>query len=305
MRGREGFTLAEVLIASLVVAMIGAAIAVSLSATFQAWEWGARKADLAQRGRFAMERMTYWTRASGRVLLPQQTRFKDTAVVRDVLALAGGGNSAFDDDGDGLFDEDTGADATNDGKSGITGIDDDADGSADEAAANNDDEDNVSFINWTDEDKLDGTYTTTSGLADVDWWVDEDWGADMNGDGKSGVSGLDDDGDWSLDEGNVQNDDEDQTSAGVERVNEDPIAPIVFYLDKTATPWTLMERNPLTGTNAVAKDVKAFSASRQTDSEGGHLVAISLTLQDAKGETMTFTTTVMPRNQPKRYVPDA
>ncbi|MBZ0251759.1 MAG: hypothetical protein K8I02_00330, partial [Candidatus Methylomirabilis sp.] len=218
---------------------------------------------------------------------------------------AGCGQSAFDADGDGLYDEDTGADATNDGASGIVGIDDNGNGQTDEASSGNDDEDKLSFWQWTDEDALDGAYTAIGLWADLDYWVDEDWGADMNGDNKPGVSGADDDGDWSVDEGSSQNDDEDATAAGVERINEDPISPFVWYLDKTVTPWNLMERSPISGTNVIAKGVTAFAATRWTNADGGHLLTISFTLQDSEGETLTFTTVVTPRNQPRLYIPDA
>lgn len=304
-RGREGFTLVEVLVASIIVAMIGAAIAAALSAAFQAWSWSDRKSELVQRGRFAIDRMVFWTRMTNRVLIPFQYRYKDVGIARDVLAVAGCGQSAFDADGDGLYDEDTGADATNDGASGIVGIDDDGNGQTDEASSGNDDEDKLSFWQWTDEDALDGAYTAIGLWADLDYWVDEDWGADMNGDNKPGVSGVDDDGDWSVDEGSSQNDDEDTTTAGVERINEDPISPFVWYLDKTATPWSLVERSPLTGTNVIATGVTAFSVTRTTNAEGGHQIAISLTLADADGETLTFSTTVRPRNQARLYIPDA
>ncbi|MBZ0252193.1 MAG: type II secretion system GspH family protein [Candidatus Methylomirabilis sp.] len=102
-RGREGFTLVEVLVASIIVAMIGAAIAVSLGATFDAWSWSDRKGDLVQQGRFAMDRMVFWTRMTNRILLPFQYRYKDAGITRDVLAVAGCGQSAFDADGAGVL----------------------------------------------------------------------------------------------------------------------------------------------------------------------------------------------------------
>ncbi len=55
-----------------------------------------------------------------------------------------------DDDGDGIADEDPGADNNGDGCPGTCAVDDDADGALDEGAAADDDEDGVSDEDWYD-----------------------------------------------------------------------------------------------------------------------------------------------------------
>ncbi|MCA9771308.1 MAG: prepilin-type N-terminal cleavage/methylation domain-containing protein [Myxococcales bacterium] len=302
---RAGLTLIELMIVSAIVAVVGGILAMMLSGMYQSWTWADRRARLYQQGRVAMARMVHNVRMTNFILVPQQHSLVNTQVLRESLAVAATGDAVYDEDSDGLFDEDTGADMTNDGEDGVIGLDDDADGQIDETSVNNDDEDKFLIFDTADEDPLDGIRAS----GDLDLYVDEDWGADMNGDGKPGAAGVDDDGDWTIDEGNTANDDEDTDSLGVERVNEDPISPIVYYLDKSFTPWKLMERHPIEGTNVLADNVTLFQVFRYTRTTGAHMIYIELTLKGDVGfngepaEVVKFATGVSPRNQPKRYVP--
>lgn len=58
--------------------------------------------------------------------------------------------NGLDDDGDGVIDEDPGADMNGDGAPGLAGVDDDADGQIDEGDAADDDEDGSVDEDWLD-----------------------------------------------------------------------------------------------------------------------------------------------------------
>jgi len=58
--------------------------------------------------------------------------------------------NGLDDDGDGVVDEDPGADMNGDGAPGIVGVDDDGDGQIDEGVAADDDEDGAVDEDWLD-----------------------------------------------------------------------------------------------------------------------------------------------------------
>lgn len=58
--------------------------------------------------------------------------------------------NGLDDDGDGLIDEDAGADTNADGEPGFAGVDDDGDGQVDNGNQDDDDEDGVTDEDWLD-----------------------------------------------------------------------------------------------------------------------------------------------------------
>lgn len=113
----------------------------------------------------------------------------------------------------------------------------------------------------------------------------------MNADGRSGISGVDDDYDGSIDEENSDDDDED----GVR--DEDWIDSQVFFLNGT----TLMERmpniNPADGTAyteyAIAENVSQFRVERLAGNNGRTLADITLTLSPAGGNPVSLNTRVV------------
>ena len=109
---------------------------------------------------------------------------------------------------------------------------------------------------------------------------DEDPPGDLTNDGVAGIIGIDDDGD---------------------RVdNDDPVEPIVYYLD--ATTRILWERYPVkngatitTYTTAVAEAVDAFNVERMIVASWATLLDMTLILRDGRGANATLETQVYPR----------
>ena len=78
-------------------------------------------------------------------------------------------------------------------------------------------------------------------------------GRTLNDDGAPGIAGVDDDGDGSIDEGDVADDDEDGQS------DEDWYDPVVFYLSGSA----VIERRAYPGTKtATARERAGFCGIR-------------------------------------------
>ncbi|MGE0486588.1 MAG: prepilin-type N-terminal cleavage/methylation domain-containing protein [Gammaproteobacteria bacterium] len=175
----------------------------------------------------------------------------------------GDGYADADNDHDGRIDEDWPADMNGDGRNGIRGIDDNGNGSADvpSPAVPDDDESGGSSAPHQDEDPLDGLDN------DGDGSIDEDPGADMNGDGAPGLAGVDDDGDGAVDEGNVADDDEDGL------VDEDWLDTVVYYLagstlmKRVPVPWDTNGDALLTGADyietALIEGVEFFAVARR------------------------------------------
>ena len=231
-RRRGGFTLAEMLLALVITALLSVAV---WGAVFQGVNARAAqrpRAEALREARFAIERIRETSLTSERLFFP---RTDDPATawdesVRDVLGLTlaphldrdGDGIADADNDGDGRSNEDPGDDIGADGNAGAPGIDDDGDGVVD-GDARDDDEDGAHG-----EDPVNGIDDDGDGL------VDEDPRADWNGDGKAGIAGIDDDGDGSVDEGDKDDDDEDG------QVDEDGFEPVVYFL----SGGSLVERAP-------------------------------------------------------------
>ncbi|MCK4547159.1 MAG: prepilin-type N-terminal cleavage/methylation domain-containing protein [Candidatus Eisenbacteria sp.] len=282
-RSESGLTLVELLVATTLLSIMALSFFSLTHASLRAWTHTENRDELTEAGRTALHRMTENLRNTNRVLLPFQL---PTHVIstHHVLCVALG----VDNDGDGLIDEDS-YDVYHDGTAaGIPGIDDDQDGTIDEGPKSDDDE-SISF----DEDPLDG-YDN-----DGDGRIDEDWGPDMNGDGAPGVAWIDDDGDGQVDEGSAADDDEDGL------VDEDPIEPIVYYVDGSSLPPCLVEEHPVDGKTVLAENLyyedpdeyeEGFIVRRVVMRNGVHVVELHLRLMTGDGEVIEFKTTVAVRS---------
>ncbi len=138
-----------------------------------------------------------------------------------------------------------------------------------------------------DEDPLNGLDD------DGDGSVDEDFGADANGDGCDGICGVDDDGDGAVDEHPSADDDEDGTN------NEDWFDVVVFYLEdgvlkeRMPVPWDESGGGSVTGldylTSDLAVEITRLRFERIAAPSGGlPLVDITLELTSAAGETVSL-----------------
>lgn len=170
---RRGFTLVEVIAASVVLAAISLVSSTLLVSVLRAREAVVAQHEMDRQAAIALMRIEDHTRETAAIYIPN-----NHSTTRPILAVG----YRFDDDGDGQFDEDAAGSA--DADHGVAGFDDDGDGQVDEGDAADDDEDGA-----IDEDPLDGTDNDGDGL------IDEDFGADMNGSG-----GNDDDSDGTANE---------------------------------------------------------------------------------------------------------
>lgn len=303
-----GFTLTEVLVTLIIVALILVGIGGVLEQALRAESATRERNDLTRQARFALERMVAAVSATHRLLLPLAenpvTAWSES--VRDPGVLAVTLDPNLDRDGDGWadgnndkdyldlnqnatrdpgeperIDEDTDNDATNDAQPGIAGIDDDGDGLVDEGNSVDDDEDgdlgNEDWLNGTDDDG--------------DGAVDEDFDKDMNFDGGPGVIGVDDDRDGLIDEGMpsmLGDDDEDGQKS------EDWLDVVAYFLSGT----TLMERLPNLNSGdgndfterAIAENVTSFRVQRIPQGSGRAVlvdITLGLTGETAKVQLQT------------------
>lgn len=311
--GRYGFTYVELMItlaiASLIIVGLGGVVGQAL----QSQDAVSETNKLTRDARFAMQRMLATVSGSRRLLLPlkdnpntnwpehvrEQTvpaspPVGDSTLATAVLAvtlpagsdLDNDGVADADNDGDGLIDEDTPSDASNDGVAGIIGIDDDGDGTADVSAASNPDRDDDEDGDDS-EDSLDGIDN------DGDDSIDEDMKADNNDDGASGIIGVDDNANLSIDEGDQKDDDEDGSN------NEDWFDPVVYFLagnsliERVAVPWDTNADSVVTGRDfiesVIAENVTRFRVERLAN--GSEVEVIELTLELSSpltGETVSL-----------------
>ncbi|NOS99704.1 MAG: prepilin-type N-terminal cleavage/methylation domain-containing protein [Phycisphaerales bacterium] len=246
-RHHRGFTLVEVIAAAVVLAAISAVSSALLVGVLQTQRAVLEQQRLDRMATIALLRMESHTREAAALFIPNAHN-----VTRSILAVA----YRFDDDGDGLFDEDPAGSA--DASWGVTGFDDDGDGAVDEGLPLDDDEDGA-----VDEDPFNGVDDDSDGC------VDEDFGTDMDG-----VGVADDDLDLA--------------------VNEDGHDAIVYYLDGTDLyEWhpdlggNVVAQNVsgLTVTYEAPADVLALPS-----------VLIQLNLTAASGDTRTFRTRSTLRN---------
>ena len=192
-----------------------------------------------------------------------------------------------DNDDDGRINEDPGDDLTFDAAAGLYDIDDDGDGSVDESANAGDDDEQSDGL--AGEDPLNGADD------DGDGSRDEDLPGDANGDGAPGIAGVDDDGDLLVDEGSVDDDDEDGA------VDEDWVDAVVFHLqggilmERTAVPWDTDGDADVDGRDSVssilAEGVRRVRFERlPRTGRRAELVDIVLTLAGASGAEVELST---------------
>jgi hypothetical protein len=206
-----------------------------------------------------------------------------------VVDLDLNGKADADNDGDGMIDEDIGADNNFDSAPGIIGIDDNGDGTVD-------DSDDPSPSQDNDEDDK-ATEDTLNGLDDdADGSIDEDLSADINDDGGSGLIDVDDDQNGFIDEDNKNDDDED----GQE--DEDWYDSLVFYLDngvlkeRIPVPWDINGDSKITGAdfvnNTLVEHVSRFRVVRIPMAEQRYqLVDLTLELTNPlSGEVVSLQT---------------
>ncbi len=310
---QAGHTLVELVISAAIAAVLLTGLQQLLGTGMTARAIAEQQTELARQGRFAMARMVDAVRNGNRLLLPladnPATTFDEhirlqtvpasapqsgSVLASAVLAMTidpeqdmdGDGVFDADNDDDGRFDEDLPADSQNDGKAGIRGFDDDGNGTMDFvlSPAGDDDESNT----------LEQSEDPINGLDDDgDGSIDEDPGADMNGDGCSGTCNVDEDGDGTADEDDAEDDDED----GQE--DEDWYDPVVFYLqgsaliERRAVPWDENGDGDADGQDFVESTL-ADNVTRlrfERIAPGGdrqQLVDISLKLASPNGETLTL-----------------
>jgi hypothetical protein len=302
----RGNTLVELLVALTLGALVMLGLARAVRGGIVSEAERGEQATLATDVQFALERMTAAVRGTELLIVPfaDDPRTGADEAVREqsvptvgaltaVLAVAlpptldrnGDGTADADNDGDGRIDEDHGGDSTSDGATGIAGIDDDNDGVVDEmlVAVGDDDEDG----GLTADDPVNGVDD------DGDGNVDEDGPADMNADGRAGISGVDDDGDGTTDEGQAGDDDEDGS------VSEDGIEPVVFYLrgstliERVPVPWDASGNGAIDAGDYVEQPIaERVTYFRLERIAGGRatLVDITLELATARGERLRLTT---------------
>ena len=177
----DGYSLAEILVASTVLATVGLTMGVLFNAGLRVHQTTEGQDGLGRTVNMALLRMKTYGRESNRLFMP-------SVKVLNAHALAFA--SMIDEDEDGLFNEDPPGYINTKQVAGILGVDDDGDGTVDEGNGGDDDEDGR-----TDEDPVNGVDD------DGDGAVDEDAGADVDYVQETGVQPQpDDDGDGATDE---------------------------------------------------------------------------------------------------------
>ncbi len=285
---QRGMTLIEAMLSLLIGALLLASLASVLNATLEKTSAADSTLERASDASYALDRMEGWLRTAPFVLTPQVGRFSDglAFAIDPDLDSDGDGFADADNDRDGQSNEDPGADMDADGGNGWFGVDDDVDGTADETDAGtpgNDDEDGAS-----DEDPLNGFDDDGDGL------LDEDWGADANGDGCPGVCGIDEDGNGTVDEGAAADDDEDGQS------DEDWID--IAGISKVGSQ--LSESLPVLGaasgvfrtSRVLADNVDRLRVERTRLDAARERIDIELDLISADGAIETYTRSVTRRS---------
>jgi len=286
-----GFTLTEVLVTVVILALILVGLAGVLEPALRAESTSRERNDLTRQARFALDRMAAAVSATRLLLLPLAenpgTAWSES--VRDPGVLAVTLDPTLDRNNDGWadanndkdfldlnqnaardpgeperIDEDLPEDISNDNAPGIIGIDDDGDGNVDEGLSEDDDEDGLTNEDFVDGDDNDG-----------DGAVDEDGRYDMNFDGQPGVALVDDDLDGSVDEGHQFDDDEDGVS------NEDWLDVVAYFLAGNVLMERLPNPSPAGGADfterPIAENVASFRVERIPQGAGRALL-VDITL---------------------------
>lgn len=296
-RHSGGFTYVELLTALVISAVVFLGIQDLIHRSTQALDTVTDEAWVNSEAQWAMQRVLRAIRRSRVLFLPTPDKPGTLLIdesVRELVALSQDpeidrDNDGFgdpDDDRDGRVDEDLGDDIQSDGEPGIKDIDDNKDLLTDSPSAfpMDDDESGTLILPDNDEDPINGVDDDGDGL------IDEDPGADMNGDGFPGIEGVDDDGDGDTDEGDVEDDDEDGAK------NEDPYNVVVFRKSGSL----LLERTPkIRGphdqyTERTLLDNVSLFQVEWVPVAGGRSTLLEVTLQvtTPDGETITLNSRV-------------
>lgn len=290
-KDKRGVTLIELLVVIVILSFIVFGLSELLSGGLKASRDNRAKSSLIDDANFAMNRIIFAARETNWVFIPGNAN-----PVRDMLAIS----AMADNDGDGVLDEDWGGDTGNDNQPGFAGFDDDGDGSIDEGGItrkNDDDEDG-----YDDEDPSKNGLDDDSGGASPDGNYDEEFRADMNGDGCPGICFRDDDGDGSYDEGDVNDDDEDGMT------DEDPVDPLVFYVKNGALYERKIIWNPYMSLSVVTEkklidNVSQFTVTRLLGANGKTLINVILEVFAGGGNNVRLETEIYPRLHPAWVMP--
>lgn len=280
-RNEKGVSLLELLVVLLILSIIVGGLNEMLA--------GGLKSSMESRGKtklindidYATDRIINATRGTGYVLIPLNAK-----PVRDILAIG----AMVDNDNDGAVDEDWSSDLGNNGMPGLGGFDDDGDGLIDE---------NGGGMKWDDDEDLkQNEDKPKNGLDDDgDGNYDEEFWSDINGDGCAGICLVNDDNDIDLDEGGLNNDDEDNM------VDEDPVDPLIFYVKNGALYEKRILWNPNNNTNDITDsklidNVSQFRIERLMGQNGKTLLKIKIEVSDGRGSSVMLESAVLPRMLP-------
>ncbi len=200
-RGKSGLTFVELLMAVTLLGIMALAFFSITHATFQTTSYAGDRGDVNETGRVALERMADSIRRTHRLLLPFERAALDTSVSH-ALCVANGGDDdgdgrvdedsydvyqdgvaagipGVDDDGDGFVDEGSPWDDDEDGvydEDPLDGKDNDGDGRIDEDWGFDMNGDGASGVIWIDDDE--------------DGWVDEHGSSDDDEDGRSNEDAI-------------------------------------------------------------------------------------------------------------------
>lgn len=287
---RRGVTLIELLVVIVILSFVVFGLSELLSVELKAARDNRVRSRLTDDANFAINAILFAARETNWVFIPGNAN-----PVRDMLAIS----AMADNDEDGVLDEDWGGDAGNDNQPGFAGFDDDGDGSIDEGGAirkNDDDEDG-----YDDEDISKNGIDDDSGGAGPDGDYDEEFRADMNGDGCPGICFRDDDGDGSYDEGDISDDDEDGMA------DEDPVDPLIFYLKNGSlyekkVIWNLSTSLSEVSEKKLIDNVSQFAVTRLLGANGKTIIRIRLEVSGV-GSNIALESEIYPRLHPDWVMP--
>ncbi len=280
-KDEKGVTLVELLIVLFILSIIVAGLSELLAGGLKSSRENRRRTGLIEDANYAMNRIINTARGTNWVFIPTNAN-----PVRDILAIS----AMVDNDNDGVVDEDWSGDIGNDSQPGLANFDDDGDGLVDEGGG--------ALQQDNDEDGATGEDVPKNGLDDdLDGNYDEEFRADINGDGCPGICSIDDDGDGTVDEGNLNDDDEDGM------VDEDPVDPLIFYVNNGSLYERRITWNPSTSLsditeNKLIDNISQFRIERLLGVNGKTLIKIKLELSAGREGSVMLESDVYPRMLP-------
>src|SRR3972149_5663329 len=263
-RNKRGVTLIELLVVIVILSFIAVGLSELLAGGLKASRDNRVKTGLIDNVNFAMDRIIFAARDTNWVFTPANSNPN-----RDFLAIS----AMIDNDGDGVLDE-----------GGVGRQNDD-----DEDDKNNEDTPRNGLDDDTGPGGPDGNY-------------DEEFRADINGDGCPGICFRDDDGDGTSDEGNINDDDEDGM------VDEDPIDPLIFYVKNGSLYERKIIWNPLTSLSEVTEkklidNVTQFAVTRLLGVNGKTLINVRIEVSAGSGNDVMLESEIYPRLHPEWVMP--